>query len=123
MKKIIVAAMLLAVILAPVQAFAAEASPWTSGKTYGEKVVGKLDYGMKNTLGGWTQIVTEPFKCTNCQMKDKNTKFPCPIAFTTGLVKGTFYAAIDTVGGALHLATFPIPAIDVPLPDGGVKFE
>lgn len=25
----------------------------------------------------------------------------------------------DTVGGALHLATFPITAFDAPLPEGG----
>ena len=86
-------------------------SPWTQETTYGGKVTGKLDFGIKNVLGGWTQMITQPKKF------HKEGKCACQ-----GLGKGIGYFIVDTVGGALHLVTFPIP-FDIPLPEGGVDLS
>ena len=54
------------------------------------------------------------------------TAFPFEIAkhgnIFEGIGMGLWRTATNTVGGILHTATFPIP-VDIPLPDGGVKFE
>ena len=55
MKKILSLVLVLSMVLAP-SAFAA--SPWADGKTYGEKVSGKLAFGLTNTLLGWTKLVS-----------------------------------------------------------------
>ncbi len=88
-----------------------KASPWTEKTSYGDKMTGKLEFGLKNLLGGWTAIFSTP---THFQNEGKNVY----LGTAKGLVKGVIY----TVGGALHTLTFPIP-IDVPLPNGGVSFE
>ena len=58
MKKIMSLVIVLSMLLAPL-AFAA--SPWVDGKTYGEKVSGKLGYGLTNTVlrhhGSWCRSV------------------------------------------------------------------
>ena len=93
------------------------ASPWTEGKTYGEKVKGKLDFGVKNLLGGWTEIFSHTMKHAKAE-ENKEQKENIGVSLLTGIV----YGAVDTVGGALHAATFVIPEIDVPLPENGVQF-
>jgi hypothetical protein len=110
MKKSIIP-LLLIVALTAVPTLAYAGSPWTEKTTYAEKTTGKLEYGFKNLLGGWTAIFSEPWRYHNDQ---KNVL----VGVGAGLYKGIVY----TVGGAVHLVTFPIP-IDVPLPDGGVSFE
>lgn len=97
--------------LTAIPGLAMAASPWTEKTTYGDKVLGKLEFGIKNVLGGWTEIVTEP------RQHHKDGK-----NIVVGMAKGLGNAAIYTVGGALHLATFPIPQIDLPLPENGVNF-
>ncbi len=87
-----------------------EKSPWTQETTYGNKILQKFYFGAKNILAGWTEIISKPEKA----LKNDTCVF-------RGLGKGIVFAAADTVGGVLHLATFPIPQIDVPLPDGGVQ--
>ncbi len=82
-------------------------SPWVDKTPYVEKSINKLGFGTLNFLTGWTAIFFEPYRYEN--------KF-------TGLFKGLWRTVTNTVGGALHALTFPIP-IDFPLPDGGVKFE
>ena len=72
-----------------------------------EKSINKLGFGLLNGLTGWTALFFEP-------MREEN-KF-------TGIVKGSWRTITNTVGGALHILTFPVP-IDIPLPDGGVNFE
>ena len=57
MKKIISLAIVLSMVLAPA-AFAA--SPWTSEADYAGKTVGKLGYGVTNTLLGWTKLFSTP---------------------------------------------------------------
>ena len=92
------------------------ASPWTEGKTTKEKMLGKLDFGFKNVLGGWTAIFTETAK------GDPNCK--CKVTATAkGLGRGIAYAVVDTIGGVLHIVTFPITQLDVPLPNNGVTLS
>jgi hypothetical protein len=101
----------LAVMAAPAAAFAA--SPWAEqGGSYSDQVKGKLDFGAKNTLGGWTEIYTTPFRYHS---DGKN--------WLEGTFVGIGNAVVYTVGGALHLVTFMIPEIDVPLPNNGVGLE
>ncbi len=87
------------------------ASPWTEQSTYADKVVHKLDFGIKNLFGGWTEIFTAP-------MRAKDAGKNC----MSGVGEGLMNAIVYTVGGALHTATFPLP-IDVPLPNNGVSFD
>jgi len=107
-KKTVALVVIFALCLAPA-AFAA--SPWTSGESYSDKVKGKLEFGLKNFLGGWTEIITRPAEAKkngNCSLK--------------GLGVGIMNAVVYTVGGVIHTATFPIP-LDVPLPNNGVSLE
>lgn len=108
-KAIALCLVLLAVLAVPTAGWAA--SPWTEGQTYGDKVKGKLDFGVKNLLGGWTELITQPL---NAQKNGKNILE----ATFNGLANGIIY----TAGGALHLVTFPISNLDVPLPNNGVSF-
>jgi len=89
------------------------ASPWTEADTYGDKISGKLQFGLKNTLLGWTDLFFEPIraskKCESCD------------SVWTGVGKGLTDAIVNEVGGAIHLVTFPL-VVDVPLPDDGVQF-
>ena len=111
MKKIMSLVVILSMLLAPV-VFAA--SPWTEEKTYGEKAVGKLGYGLTNTLLGWTKLFATPNEYSN---EGKNV--------WAGVGQGFVDAAVTTVLGAVQLATFPIAA-DIPIPSpvdlgGGAK--
>ena len=108
-KNLKVFAVVIAMSMLPQVAFAA--SPWVAQTTYSDQLRGKLDFGVKNLLAGWTQIFTEPM---NYHKEGK-----CVIK---GLGYGLYTAVADTVGGALHFVTFPITQIDVPLPDNGVSF-
>lgn len=120
MKKLLFVLLALAVLAAPGVAFAGDgshcgkcsldfkASPWTSKATWGEQAVGKLEFGIKNIFTGWTEVFTEPmdaYKNHTCVVK--------------GFFHGVANAVLDTAGGVLHLATFPITQLDVPLPQGG----
>lgn len=98
-----------AVLLSCTQAFAA--SPWTEKTTYKDKTLGKLDYGLKNVLGGWTEIFNRPIKY------NKDGK-----SFTEGALVGLYNTVVYTGGGILHAVTFPVP-VDVPIPNNGVSFE
>ncbi len=105
MKKIMSLVVILSMLLAPV-AFAA--SPWTAEKTYGDRVTGKLVFGLQNTLLGWIQLFAVPNQYANA---GKNV--------WSGIGQGLVEATVDTVGGAIQLVTFVIPA-DFPLPNNGV---
>jgi hypothetical protein len=99
--------LVLVLLVTPSLVFAG--SPWTSDTSYGAKASDKLDFGMKNLLGGWTSIFTEPW---NYHKEGKN-------AFV-GAGAGLLNAVVYTVGGALHVITFPVTALDIPLPKNGV---
>lgn len=111
MKKIAVILVLIALLATPTLGIAA--SPWFDEPTYNEKVSGKFQFGLLNTLLGWTDLFIEPIRganhCTECSN------------FWTGLGKGFMDAIVNTVGGAAHLITFPL-VVDFPLPDNGVQF-
>jgi len=110
MKRMLTVGLVILMLMAlPAVSFAG--SPWADKTTYGEKTMGKLTYGLMNTLFGWTELVRKPSDA----IRDKT----CPL---TGLGKGILNTVTYTVGGALHTVTFPIPQIDIPIPDGGVKF-
>jgi hypothetical protein len=96
----------LAVLAMPMSASAA--SPWADEATYGAQAMGKLKYGLKNALLGWTTIVREPVQASQ---NGENV--------LVGIGRGVLQAVGQTVGGAAHAVTFPIPQIDIPLPDGG----
>ncbi len=115
MKKFIVG-FLIAVFTLCLGGVAQAASPWTEGKTYKDKALGKLDFGFKNALGGWTAIFSEARKADpNCKCKATAT--------AKGIGRGLAYGLADTVGGILHILTFPIVQIDVPLPNNGVNLD
>jgi len=110
MRRALVLGALVAAIMAAPTMVRAE-SPWADEADYGAQACGKLKYGLKNTLLGWTELVTEP----KAAMADGENVL-------VGLGRGVKNGVLTTVGGAAHAITFPIPAIDVPLPEGGVDF-
>ena len=102
----IVVALGIALVAAPLAASAA--SPWADEATYGAQVGGKLKYGLKNTLLGWTSLIRTPVESVQ---SGEN--------ILVGIGRGVWNGVGQTVGGVLHLVTFPLPQIDVPLPEGG----
>ncbi len=96
----------LALLAGPVSVMAA--SPWADEATYSAKAAGKLKYGLTNTLLGWTSIIRPP---VSASQSGENV--------LVGIGHGLWDAVGQTVGGVLHLVTFPVPQIDVPLPKGG----
>ena len=101
MKKIMSLVVILSMLLAPM-AFAA--SPWTEKATYGEKVVGKLGYGLTNTVLGWTKLFSTPAEYSSA---NKNV--------WAGVGQGAIDMVVTTCLGAAQLVTFVIPA-DIPIP-------
>lgn len=95
-----------ALLMAPLTASAA--SPWASEATYGDKSVAKLKYGLTNTLLGWTSLFRTPMQASQ---SGENV--------LVGIGRGVWNAVGQTVGGIVHLVTFPIPQLDIPLPEGG----
>lgn len=88
------------------------ASPWTTETPNSDKMVGKLGFGLKNLLLGWTEIIRQPVN---------GAKEEHVIGFTKGLATGLYDGVIYTLGGAMHVLTFPVTSIDVPLPNDGVR--
>ena len=86
-------------LAAPSQA----ASPWTKETTYGGKTLGKLGFGLKNTLFGWMTPWNESW----------NPKYPNA---WTGFSAGIGGMVVNTTAGLVQLSTFFIP---VDFPDVG----
>jgi hypothetical protein len=86
------------------------ASPWTSEVGYSNRAIGKLGFGVKNLLLGWTDLFVEPKEAMD---GGEN--------LLKGIGIGLKDAVENTLGGAVHLVTFPITAIDAPLPEGGTQ--
>lgn len=100
--------LLIGMLLASSSAFASNPSPWTQETTHKSKMLGKFDFATKNLLAGWTEVFAQPYYARN---------HGCCVV--RGLGRGLYYAVADEIGGALHLITFPITSLDVPLPNGG----
>ena len=98
------------VVLLTGPVIASAASSWAGGATYGEKIGGKLKFGLRNVLAGWTEIFTQPVDSSKA---GENV--------LVGVGRGVWNAVGQTVGGAAHTVTFFIPQIDVPLPEGGTN--
>lgn len=92
------------------QAFAA--SPWTQEVGYGDRVSGKVVYGMANLWGGWISLFYEPI---NAHHQNQN--------IALGVGKGVAYGVVETLGGLAHLLTAPITVLDIPLPHNGVELS
>ncbi len=84
------------------------ASPWTSEMGWSNRAIGKLGFGVKNALLGWTEIFTEPKQALDAGEN-----------FFVGLGKGLKNGVEDELGGVVHIVTFPITGVDAPLPEGG----
>ena len=92
------------------------ASPWTTEAENSGKMMGKLGFGVKNLLLGWTEIIRHPVK----GVQGEGNKFE---GFGKGLGTGLYHGLYDTVGGVLHVITFPFTNVDVPLPEDGVQLK
>ncbi|MBI3082871.1 MAG: hypothetical protein HYY90_00675 [Candidatus Omnitrophica bacterium] len=88
-------------------------SPWTREQGWASRAKGKLLFGLKNTLFGWTEPFTRSYEA------GKRNRRIVPGAL--GFLEGVGYGVIDTIGGAQHVLTFPVTRLDIPLPEGGVK--
>jgi len=88
-----------------------EESEWTQETRYLDKTLAKLGFGLKNAGLGWLDLIREPYNEANTGLGG-----------WVGLAKGVFFTVTNSVGGALHAATFLIP-IDVQLPKGGVQID
>ncbi|MBN1687779.1 MAG: hypothetical protein JW893_01620 [Candidatus Omnitrophica bacterium] len=107
MKRILLAIILLIFMVLP-SFHAWGASPWTETEDYGEKAAAKLGFGLRNIALGWTKILTMSHDAL------KNEK-----PFLSNFLEGIAHASGRTVGGALHVATFPLTSLDIPLPENG----
>ena len=87
---------------------ASAASPWADEATYTEQAIAKLKYGLKNGLLGWTSLFRTPA-----------AEIEAGENVVVGIGKGLYNAVGQTVLGAVHAATFPLTALDIPLPEGG----
>lgn len=112
MKKLSAVLMILLMVFAMAAPAFADASPWTMKNTNSEKMLGKLDFGVKNLLFGWTELISRPLH----GVQDNGIQ-----GGFEGLGNGLYYGIAETLGGALHVVTFPITNLDVPLPNGGFQ--
>ena len=87
-------------------------SPWTEEVGYGDKVRGKIVYGMANFWGGWIALYYEPLQAH----EDHKNVF-------AGLGRGLVYAVTFTLGGIAHFVTAPLTFFDIPLPHNGVELS
>ena len=86
------------------------ASPWTTQMGWSNRAAGKFGFGLKNLLLGWTDLFVEPKKTAD---EGGNV--------LVGVGKGLVDGIGNEVGGILHLITFPLTELDVPLPHGGTQ--
>jgi len=85
-------------------------SPWTSEVGYSSRAIGKLGFGIKNLLLGWTDLFIEPKEASDAGEN-----------LLKGIGIGLKDGVENTLGGAVHLVTFPATCIDAPLPEGGTQ--
>lgn len=87
-----------------------DSSRWHKEPLYIDRAFGKLTYGFWNFFLGWTELLREPYEAA---VLGKNIPL--------GIVKGVAFAVTDTAVGFIHFLTFPITALDIPMPQGGVE--
>ena len=85
-------------------------SPWTSETGWSNRAVGKLGFGVKNLLLGWTDLFVEPKEALDAGGN-----------VFVGIGVGVKDAIENTLGGAVHIITFPLTEVDAPLPEGGTQ--
>ena len=85
-------------------------SPWTQEVGYRDQALGKLGFGLKNLLLGWTDLFVEPKEASDAGGN-----------ILKGIGVGLKDAVENTLGGAVHTVTFFLPQIDAPLPEGGTQ--
>ena len=83
-------------------------SAWTQEMGYKKQAGGKFLFGGKNALLGWMELYNEPRHAARAKQN-----------IAKGFGRGLLNTLGDTIGGVVHLATFPIRAVDVTLPEGG----
>ncbi|MBI3087897.1 MAG: hypothetical protein HYY91_03320 [Candidatus Omnitrophica bacterium] len=86
------------------------ASPWTSEVGWSNRAGGKFVFGLKNALLGWADLFTEPKEAIDGGGN-----------FFVGLGYGVKDAVENTLGGVVHVVTFPLTELDAPLPEGGTQ--
>lgn len=86
------------------------ASPWTHEAGYSNRAIGKLGFGIKNLLLGWTDLFVEPMDASNSGGN-----------LLKGIGVGLKDGIENELGGAVHIITFPFTNIDAPLPEGGTQ--
>ena len=106
MRKTMLVGVMLFALVVPTLVFAG--SPWTEESGYINRANGKFGFGLKNAALGWTEIFTQPYDET----KGGGNA-------VVGFGKGIWNTVGQTVGGALHLGTFPVTSVDIPLPENG----
>lgn len=87
-------------------------SPWVHEVGYTRRAWHKLGFGLKNLFLGWTDLFTEPSKTRDAGK-----------SVWAGIGRGLKDLVENELGGAVHTITFPITALDAPLPDGGVQLD
>ena len=85
-------------------------SPWTHEVGWSKRAIGKLGFGVKNLLLGWTDLVVEPKEAA----QEGGNIF-------AGIGMGLKDALENELGGAVHILTFPLTEVDAPLPEGGTQ--
>ena len=86
------------------------ASPWTHETGWSNRAIGKLGFGVKNLLLGWTDLFVEPKKAADSGGN-----------ILTGIGVGLKDALENELGGVVHIVTFPLTEVDAPLPEGGTQ--
>ena len=85
-------------------------SNWEKEPLYSNQFGGKLAFGLLNSCLGIFEFVKQPYE--SATLGDN---------VLIGVARGIYYAFADIIGGALNAATFPITALKIPLPKGGVE--
>lgn len=85
-------------------------SPWTHEVGWSNRAISKLGFGVKNLLLGWTDLIVEPRAAAQSGGN-----------VLTGIGVGLKEALENTLGGVVHVVTFPLTEVDAPLPGGGTQ--
>ena len=86
-------------------------SEWDKEPLYIDRAFGKMTYGFWNFFIGPFELVKEPYE--SAVLGDN---------VVVGLGRGILYGVLDVAGGFINFFTFPVTALKIPLPNGGVDF-